>query len=154
MRVLLTGAAGFLGSHLTDRLLADGHHVIGVDNLSTGHHRNLAYWSKEPRFDLIEQDICEFFDPGPVDYIFNFACPASPPQYMRLGIETLRVGSQGTTNMLELARRYRAKILHASTSECYGTPEIHPQPETYWGQFEPGGAEVGIRRGKRLAKRR
>ncbi|MHB1857759.1 MAG: nucleotide sugar dehydrogenase [Acidobacteriaceae bacterium] len=152
MRVLLTGAAGFLGSHLTDRLLADGHHVVGVDNLCTGHYRNLAYWSKEPRFELIEHDICEFFDPGPVDYIFNFACPASPPQYMRLGIETLRVGSQGTINMLELARKYRAKVLHASTSECYGTPEIHPQPETYWGHVNPVGPRSVYDEAKRFGE--
>jgi dTDP-glucose 4,6-dehydratase len=152
MRVLLTGAAGFLGSHLTDRLLADGHSVVGVDNLSTGHFHNLAHLTREPRFELIEHDTCEFFDPGPVDYIFNFACPASPPQYMRLGIETLRVGSEGTMNILELARKYRAKVLHASTSECYGTPEIHPQPETYWGHVNPVGPRSVYDEAKRFGE--
>ncbi|MGH9616344.1 MAG: nucleotide sugar dehydrogenase [Acidobacteriaceae bacterium] len=152
MRVLLTGAAGFLGSHLTDRLLADGHSVVGVDNLCTGHLHNLAHLNREPRFELIEHDTCEFFDPGPVDYVFNFACPASPPQYMRLGIETLRVGSEGTVNILELARKYRAKVLHASTSECYGTPEIHPQPESYWGHVNPVGPRSVYDEAKRFGE--
>lgn len=152
MRVLLTGAAGFLGSHLTDRLLAEGHRVVGIDNLCTGHLHNLAHLKRESRFELIEHDICEFFDPGPIDYIFNFACPASPPQYMRLGIGTLRVGSQGTMNMLELARKYRAKVLHASTSECYGTPEIHPQPENYWGHVNPVGPRSVYDEAKRFGE--
>ncbi|MEO6966694.1 MAG: NAD-dependent epimerase/dehydratase family protein, partial [Acidobacteriaceae bacterium] len=152
MRILLTGAAGFLGSHLTDRLLAEGHQVVGVDNLCTGHLHNLAHLNREPRFELIEHDICEFFDPGSIDYIFNFACPASPPQYMRLGVETLRVGSQGTMNMLELARKYRAKVLHASTSECYGTPEIHPQPESYWGHVNPVGPRSVYDEAKRFGE--
>ncbi len=152
MRVLLTGAAGFLGSHLTDRLLAEGHSVVGVDNLSTGVFHNLAHLARNPRFELIEHDICEFFDPGPIDYIFNFACPASPPQYMRLGIETLRVGSEGTMNILDLARKYRAKVLHASTSECYGTPEIHPQPESYWGHVNPVGPRSVYDEAKRFGE--
>jgi UDPglucose 6-dehydrogenase len=152
MRVLLTGAAGFLGSHLTDRLLGEGHYVVGVDNLSTGSLRNLSHLGSEPRFELIEQDTCEFFDPGPVDFIFNFASPASPPQYMRLGIETLRVGSQGTINMLELAAKYRAKFLHASTSECYGTPEVHPQPENYWGHVNPVGPRSVYDEAKRFGE--
>ena len=95
MRVLVTGAAGFLGSHLTDRLLGEGHTVLGVDNLSTGSLENLAHLAQEPRFQLEERDICEPFDPGRVDYVFNFASPASPPEYLRLAIETLRVGSAG-----------------------------------------------------------
>jgi UDPglucose 6-dehydrogenase len=152
MRVLLAGAAGFLGSHLTDRLLAEGHSVVGVDNLSTGVFHNLAHLTRDPRFELIEHDICEFFDPGPVDYIFNFACPASPPQYMRLGIETLRVGSEGTMNILDLARKYRAKVLHASTSECYGTPEVHPQPESYWGHVNPVGPRSVYDEAKRFGE--
>ncbi len=152
MRILLTGAAGFLGSHLTDRLLGEGHTVVGVDNLCTGSLRNLAHLNREHRFELIEQDICKFFDPGPVDFIFNFASPASPPQYMRLGIETLRVGSQGTIKMLELASKYRAKFLHASTSECYGTPEVHPQPENYWGHVNPVGPRSVYDEAKRFGE--
>ena len=152
LRILLTGAAGFLGSHLTDRLLAEGHHILGVDNLCTGHFHNLAHLQNEPRFELIEHNTCEFFDPGPIDFIFNFASPASPPQYMRLGIPTLRVGSEGTMNMLELASKYGAKFLHASTSECYGTPEIHPQPESYWGHVNPVGPRSVYDEAKRFGE--
>ena len=152
LRILLTGAAGFLGSHLADRLLAEGHHVLGVDNLTTGHLHNLAHLQHEPRFELIEHNVCEFFDPGPVDFIFNFASPASPPQYMRLGISTLRVGSEGTMNMLELASKYGAKFLHASTSECYGTPEVHPQPESYWGHVNPVGPRSVYDEAKRFGE--
>jgi len=143
MRVLVAGAAGFLGSHLTDRLLGEGHSVVGVDNLSTGERSNLAHLSCEPRFTFIEWDICEAFsnaiDPGAVDYVFNFASPASPPEYKRLGIETLAVGSTGTRNMLEVAARHKAGFLHASTSECYGDPLQHPQTEEYWGNVNPVG---------------
>ena len=139
MRVLVTGAAGFLGSHLTDRLLREGHAVVGVDNLSTGDPENLAHLAKEPRFQFEERDICTPFDPGPVDYVFNLASPASPPEYLRLGIETLRVGSVGTENTLEIAARYGAGHLHASTSECYGDPLEHPQREDYWGHVNPVG---------------
>jgi len=152
LRVLLTGAAGFLGSHLTDTLLAEGHHVLGVDDLSTGKLQNVAHLGNEPRFTLIEHDTCELFDPGPVDLILNFASPASPPQYMRLGISTLRVGSMGTMNMLELASKYRAKFLHASTSECYGTPEIHPQPESYWGHVNSVGPRSVYDEAKRFGE--
>lgn len=152
LRVLLTGAAGFLGSHLADRLLAEGHHVLGVDDLSTGDIRNISHLDREPRFQLIEQDICEFFDPGPIDFIFNFASPASPPQYLRRGIPTLRVGSVGTMNMLELASKYGAKFLHASTSECYGTPEVHPQPEGYWGHVNPIGPRSVYDESKRFGE--
>src|ERR1035441_7675770 len=139
MRVLITGAAGFLGSHLTDRLLSEGHTVVGIDNLSTGELRNLAHLSNEPRFDFTEWDICRPFDPGPVDFVYNLASPASPPEYMRLAIETLRVGSVGTENTLEIAARYGAGHLHASTSECYGDPLQHPQTEDYWGNVNPVG---------------
>jgi dTDP-glucose 4,6-dehydratase len=133
MRVLVTGAAGFLGSHLTDRLLGEGHTVLGVDNLATGDRENIAHLANEPRFRFEQRDICEAFDPGPVDYVFNMASPASPPEYLRLAIETLRVGSVGVENSLQIAAKYHAGYLHASTSECYGDPLEHPQRESYWG---------------------
>jgi dTDP-glucose 4,6-dehydratase len=152
MRVLVTGAAGFLGSNLTDRLLNDGHSVIGVDNLSTGTLENIAHLSNEPRFHFEERDICTDFDPGRVDYIFNFASPASPPEYLRLGIETLRVGSVGVENTLKLAVQYNAGYLHASTSECYGDPLEHPQMETYWGNVNPIGPRSVYDESKRFAE--
>src|SRR5271157_4524164 len=139
MRILVTGAAGFLGSHLTDRLLNEGRTVVGVDNLSTGNPQNLAHLALEPRFRFMEWDICQPFDPGPVDYVFNLASPASPPEYLRLAIETLRVGSAGTENTLEIAAKYNAGYLHASTPECYGDPLEHPQREDYWGHVNPVG---------------
>ena len=151
-RVLVTGAAGFLGSHLVDRLLADGHTVLGVDNLSTGDLENLAHLRHEPAFTFDQRDICEPFDPGPVDYIFNFASPASPPQYMRLGIETLRVGSMGTENALRIAEKYNAGFLQASTSECYGDPLDHPQSESYWGNVNPIGPRSVYDESKRYAE--
>ncbi len=152
MHILITGAAGFLGSHLADRLLADGHSVLGVDNFATGSARNLAHLAHEPRFDLREHDICKPFDFGPVDYIFNFASPASPVDYHRLGLETLEVGSSGTRNALELALRYRAGFLHASTSECYGDPQVHPQTEEYWGHVNPVGPRSVYDEAKRFSE--
>ena len=152
MRVLVTGAAGFLGSHLTDRLLSEGHSVAGVDNLSTGDAENLAHLSNEPRFQFEERDICEPFDPGAVDYVFNLASPASPPEYMRLAIETMRVGSAGTENTLAIAARYGAGFLHASTSECYGDPLVHPQPEDYWGNVNPVGPRSVYDEAKRFSE--
>jgi dTDP-glucose 4,6-dehydratase len=151
-RILVTGAAGFLGSHLTDRLLAEGHTVIGVDNLSTGNLDNLAHLENESRFSFESLDICEPFDVGPVDYVFNFASPASPPGYMRLGVETLRVGSLGTENALRIAERYKAGFLHASTSECYGDPLEHPQSESYWGHVNPIGPRSVYDEAKRYAE--
>jgi len=152
MNVLVTGAAGFLGSHLTDRLLAEGHTVVGVDNLSTGDLENLAHLDREPRFRFERLDICLPFDPGPVDYVFNLASPASPPEYLRLAIETLRVGSVGTENALQIARKYGAGFLHASTSECYGDPRQHPQKESYWGHVNPVGPRSVYDEGKRYAE--
>ncbi len=137
--VLVTGAAGFLGSHLCDALLADGHQVLGVDNLSTGSLENLAHLKNEPRFIFEQRDISQPFDIGKVNYVFNLASPASPIDYMRLGIETLLVGSAGTLNTLEIAKKHNAGYLHASTSECYGDPLVHPQVETYWGNVNPIG---------------
>jgi dTDP-glucose 4,6-dehydratase len=152
MRVLVTGAAGFLGSHLTDRLLADGYCVIGVDNLCTGSEENIVHLVNEPRFEFEQLDICEPFDLGHVDYVFNFASPASPPEYMRMPVSTLRVGAIGTENTLEIARRYGAGFLHASTSECYGDPLEHPQREEYWGNVNPVGPRSVYDESKRYAE--
>ena len=152
MRVLIAGAAGFLGSHLTDALVAEGHRVIGVDNLSTGSMENIRHMGREPRFEFLERDICLEFDPKHVDYVFNFASPASPVDYLRLGIETLMVGSVGTRNVLEVAKKYGAKFLHASTSECYGDPEEHPQTEEYWGNVNPIGPRSVYDEAKRFSE--
>ena len=151
-KILVTGAAGFLGSHLCDTLLAEGHTVLGVDNLCTGSTANLAHLAHEPRFSLTEQDITKPFDLGPVDAIFNFASPASPDDYHRLGVETLLVGSAGTINTLDLARKYDASYIHASTSECYGDPEVHPQVETYWGNVNPVGPRSVYDEAKRFSE--
>jgi dTDP-glucose 4,6-dehydratase len=151
-RIAVTGAAGFLGSHLTDALLAKGHSVVAIDNLATGSRANLEHLVAEPRFEFLELDICQSFDPGPVDYVFNFASPASPVDYARLGPETLLVGSAGTVNTLNLARKYNAGYLHASTSECYGDPEVHPQVETYWGRVNPIGPRSVYDEAKRFSE--
>jgi len=151
-RYVVTGAAGFLGSHLCDALLADGKCVLGVDNLATGNLSNLAHLHNEPRFSFIEQDICAAFDPGHMDFILNFASPASPEDYLRLGVETLRVGSAGTLNTLELAKKYGAGYLQASTSECYGDPEVHPQTESYWGHVNPIGPRSVYDESKRFSE--
>ena len=149
---LVTGAAGFLGSHLTDRLLGEGYSVLGVDNLSTGDSANLAHLANDSRFRFEERDICTAFDPGRVDHVFNLASPASPPEYLRLGIETLRVGSVGVENTLQIAAKYGAGYLQASTSECYGDPLEHPQPETYWGNVNPVGPRSVYDESKRFAE--
>lgn len=151
-KILITGAAGFLGSHLCDALLAEGHSILGVDNLSTGALTNIEHLARESRFSFLEQDIVKPFDPGPVDYVFNFASPASPPDYLRLGVETLLVGSQGTINTLDIARKYSAGYLHASTSECYGDPLVHPQVESYWGHVNPVGPRSVYDEAKRFSE--
>jgi dTDP-glucose 4,6-dehydratase len=152
MRMLITGVAGFIGSHLADALLAKGNSVIGVDNLSTGSLDNLKHLKNESRFEFRELDICAPFDSGPVDYVFNFASPASPVDYAELGIETLDVGSRGTKNALEIAKKYSAKFLHASTSECYGDPAVHPQTESYWGNVNPIGPRSVYDEAKRFSE--
>jgi dTDP-glucose 4,6-dehydratase len=152
MRVLVTGGAGFLGSHLCDALLAEGHSVLCADNLLTGRMENLAHLTHEPRFAFLQQDVSQLFDSGKVDYIFHFASPASPVDYLEHGIETLQVGSLGTMNCLELAKKYGARFLLASTSECYGDPLEHPQKETYWGHVNPIGPRSVYDEAKRFAE--
>jgi len=150
--VLVSGAAGFLGSHLCEALIAEGDNVVGVDNYATGNAANLDELNKHQEFSFIEHDICEPLKIDRVDYVFNFASPASPADYARLGPETLKVGSYGTMNMLDVARSMDAKFLHASTSECYGDPEVHPQPESYWGRVNPIGPRSVYDESKRFSE--
>jgi dTDP-glucose 4,6-dehydratase len=153
LRTVVSGAAGFIGSHFCDRLLAEGHTVVGLDNLLTGSRRNLAHLANEPRFDFREQDITEpFAIEGAVDFVANLASPASPKDYLDHPIETLDVGSMGTRNMLELAREKSARFLLTSTSECYGDPAVHPQVETYWGNVNPVGPRSCYDESKRFAE--
>ena len=152
MQTLVTGGAGFLGSHLCEALLAEGHSVLCVDNFLTGTRDNIAHLAGEPKFELREQDVCLPFDPGPIDYIFHFASAASPVDYMEHGIETLQAGSLGTMHCLELAQKYHARFLLASTSECYGDPLEHPQRETYWGHVNPIGPRSVYDESKRFAE--
>ena len=151
-RALITGGAGFLGSHLCDALLSDGWNVVVVDNLLTGRLSNLAHLRSEPRFEFVEKDICEPFDPGKVDYVFHFASPASPVDYSTHGIATLKVGSLGTFHSLEVAHKYSAKYFVSSTSECYGDPLEHPQKETYWGHVNPIGPRSVYDEAKRFTE--
>jgi len=151
-RILITGAAGFLGSHLCDVLIEEGHSIIAVDNLSTGDLANIAHLEGHDRFRFEQADICQPFDFGEIDYLFNLASPASPVDYNRLGPETLLVGSAGTINTLDCARKYNAGYLHASTSECYGDPEVHPQLETYWGNVNPIGPRSVYDEAKRFSE--
>lgn len=152
MRVLVTGGAGFIGSHLCDALLGEGHQVVCVDNLLTGSTRNIAHLKHESRFEFLQLDVSRPYDPGRVDFIFHFASPASPVDYMQHGIETLKVGSLGSFHSLELARRYDAKYMVASTSECYGDPLEHPQEESYWGNVNPIGPRSVYDEAKRFAE--
>lgn len=152
MRVLVTGGAGFLGSHLCGALLADGHCVVAVDNLLTGRMGNLEHLANEPRFSFELHDICLPFDYGRVDYVFDFASPASPVDYMTHAVETLKVGSLGVFNSLDVARQYNARFLISSTSECYGDPLEHPQTESYWGHVNPIGPRSVYDEAKRFAE--
>src|SRR6476469_919349 len=152
MRVLVTGGAGFVGSHLCDALLAEGNDVVCVDNLLTGSLRNIEHLKNEPRFEFVQQDVNEPYDVGRVDYVFHFASPASPVDYMEHGIETLKVGSLGSIHSLDLAKKYGAKYMVASTSECYGDPLEHPQKETYWGHVNPVGMRSCYDESKRYAE--
>jgi len=151
-RALVTGGAGFLGSHLCDALLGEGYQVLCVDSLLTGRISNLEHLKNDSRFEFRQLDICEPFDCGNVDYVFHFACPASPVDYMVHGIPTLKVGSIGTLHALETARKYNAKYLTSSTSECYGDPLEHPQKETYWGHVNPIGPRSVYDEAKRFSE--
>jgi len=139
-RILITGAAGFLGSHLCDKFINEGYHVIGMDNLITGDLCNIEHLFKLPQFEFYHHDVSKFIHvPGHLDYILHFASPASPIDYLKIPIQTLKVGSLGTHNCLGLAKSKNARILVASTSEVYGDPMVHPQTEEYWGNVNPVG---------------
>jgi dTDP-glucose 4,6-dehydratase len=153
MRAVVTGGAGFLGSHLCEYLLQKGWDVVAVDNFITGSDRNLADLRDNSRLESLQQDISQSLEVGgPVDYVLHFASPASPPDYMKFPVETMLVGAQGTLHALDLARAKKAKYLLASTSECYGDPEISPQPETYWGRVNPIGPRSVYDEAKRFAE--
>jgi dTDP-glucose 4,6-dehydratase len=153
MRVVITGGAGFLGSHLCDALLDRGDSVVCVDNLVTGRLTNVEHLIGHPAFSFAECDVADRIDiPGPVDVVAHLASPASPPQYMRRPLETLAVGSRGTENALKLAQHHDARFLLASTSEVYGSPAVHPQPEEYWGNVNPIGPRSVYDEGKRFGE--
>ncbi|MBZ5655367.1 MAG: SDR family oxidoreductase [Acidobacteriia bacterium] len=151
-RALVTGGAGFLGSHLCDALLGEGYAVVAFDNLLTGRLANIAHLRSDARFEFVQQDVCDPMECGAVDYVFHFASPASPVDYAAHGIETLRVGSYGTFESLEVARRCGAKFMMASTSECYGDPLVHPQTESYWGHVNPIGPRSVYDEAKRFSE--
>jgi len=139
-KILITGAAGFLGSHLCDKFLKEGYHVIGMDNLITGNIKNIEHLFPSKHFEYYHHDVSRFVHvPGNLDYILHFASPASPIDYLKMPIQTLKVGSLGTHNLLGLAKEKKARMLIASTSEVYGDPTVHPQPEEYWGNVNPVG---------------
>ena len=153
MRVLITGGAGFIGSHLVDRFIAEGHHVVAMDNLITGDMRNISHHIGNPRFEFIFHDVSNYIHvPGPVDVVLHFASPASPIDYLKFPIQTLKVGAMGTHNALGLARSKGAKFLLASTSEVYGDPLEHPQRETYSGNVDPIGPRGVYDEAKRYAE--
>ena len=152
-RVVISGGAGFLGSHLADRFLADGWRVLAIDNLCTGKRANVAHLLDEPRFDLLEEDVSEPFEvTGQVDAVLHFASPASPFDYLELPVETLKVGAWGTFHCLDLARAHGATFLMASTSEIYGDPRVHPQVEGYWGNVNPIGPRSVYDEAKRFSE--
>ncbi len=153
MRAVITGGAGFLGSHLCDYLLAHDWDVLAIDSLVTGTEANVRHLQNQPRFRLVRQDVTRYLDvAGPVDYVLHFASPASPVDYLKLPIQTLKVGALGTHNTLGLALAKKAKYLLASTSECYGDPEVSPQSETYWGHVNPIGPRGVYDEAKRFAE--
>jgi dTDP-glucose 4,6-dehydratase len=153
MRVLITGAAGFLGSHLSDRFLSEGHEVIGMDNLITGTTDNIAHLAGHERFSFVKHDVTNYiYVAGPLDAILHFASPASPIDYLELPIQTLKVGALGTHKALGLAKDKGARFLLASTSEVYGDPQVHPQPESYYGHVNPVGPRGVYDEAKRFAE--
>jgi dTDP-glucose 4,6-dehydratase len=153
MRVLITGAAGFLGSHLCDRFVAEGHEVVGMDNLITGSPDNIAHLIGNEHFRFVKHDVTEFiYEAGAVDGVLHFASPASPVDYLEFPIQTLKVGSLGTHKALGLAKAKRARFVLASTSEVYGDPKVHPQPESYWGHVNPVGPRGVYDEAKRFAE--
>lgn len=151
MRTLITGGAGFLGSHLCERLLNEGHDVLCMDNFFTGRKANIAHLLGNPRFELFRHDVIDPFK-AEVDRIYNLACPASPPHYQYNAIKTIKTSVMGAINVLGLAKRTRARVFQASTSEVYGDPEVHPQPESYWGHVNPIGIRSCYDEGKRVAE--
>ena len=151
MRTLVTGGAGFLGSHLCDRLVKDGHDVVCIDNLFTGSKENIAHLLEHPRFEFVRHDVIDPFK-FEVDRIYNLACPASPPQYQYNPIKTVKTSVMGAINCLGLAKRVRARVFQASTSEVYGDPKVNPQPESYWGNVNPIGERSCYDEGKRCAE--
>ena len=151
MRILITGGAGFLGSHLADRLLEDGHEIICMDNLFTGSKRNIAHLMQNPSFEFLRHDVTDPFKLE-VDQIYNLACPASPVHYQYNAIKTIKTSVMGAINCLGLAKRVNARVFQASTSEVYGDPEVHPQPESYWGSVNPIGIRSCYDEGKRCAE--
>jgi len=151
MRILVTGGAGFLGSHLCERLLKDGHEVVAIDNLFTGRKLNIAHLMGHANFEFVRHDVIDPFK-YEVDQIYNLACPASPPHYQYNPIKTIKTSVMGAINCLGLAKRTKARVFQASTSEVYGDPQIHPQPESYWGHVNPIGKRSCYDEGKRCAE--